>query len=1338
LALAALPAFSGLAAVSVVDERPGHLSVEVRFDATATGRSVRWSTLGVLNEPGLPKIRYERFFVAAPREARIAARLDDAVGEDRAGRLPELGAPRRLPADPGREERAVGAAKGLLPEAPFRVSGPLTFRGTTVFAVDCFASQVNYAAGTQKVWSRYRIRIDVGAGADHVPVQLVDPLVRDFVVNRNTVPVPKRARVALSTPVAATPVPDPHFSLSSNWVRVAVNAAGLYVIEGADLARIGVDLASIDDPSSFRLFTGGGEQQAVDLRAANGSYLPGDWMNECDILVEDGGDMSFDPADRVVFYGLGTPGWADLYRPGAPRHEFTDHLYASQNAYFLTWDDVPGFPGAPARMSAAPAAPSAGPDVITFEERLYFEIDRAENLTFGGDGWLWIDVVAGTGAQTFLVTENLVVNNLDPSAPQTFRTVALAKEGPNDNSNLGHHALYLMNNVLFAEQVWDGVPLSRYENGVPVVATGYFLNEGTNRLDLSVPRDLNAQDFMYFAWFGVFYSRFLRAQNNALLFSSPDTTATVSYSVGGFGSAGGALRLFDVTDPYHPAELTGFSETLVGGERSIRFSSGVAGLRRYYAALTSGALATRKPFAVVRHFPRDLRSATTSPHMVIIAPPPFSSAAQVLRQHRETILPYYSNPRVEAVTTTEVFDNFSGGLPDGMAIRNYCKYLYDNYTEPGGAPSLTYLLLLGDANSDFKSIVNPQPNLVATHVNMNPVELEGYASDDYFAYLDSADTSGSSFLDVAVGRLPAASLQEASLLVDRVIDYELSADFAPWRDRVMLVADDEGPPEGFQDDFIFHSEAMAHDWIRPYVEAHKTYLTEFPLVGDVKPSSRVSFVSDWNRGALVISYVGHGSSVGLADEQVFLDSDVGSLRNGLRLPLFMAMSCTVGDFAEAAKSLSERLVLKDGGGAIAALAASELTFISQNDDLQITLVRALFSPVPGAPAPLGVAVMNAKNTSLSMNPFPGSQENNEKYNLIGDPALRLHVPRRSIALDSTDVDTLVAGKRETVRGTVYANGSPDSSFFGTVYLTVRESDDESGYTRPSDGYQINYRYAGGTMYEGTADVTAGRFEFSFRAPRFGRFGDKAFVLAYAENDQIDAIAKNDRVVLRAPAPIDSTDLIPVDGSPRVNLGFEGGGDIVKPGAVLVASARDGDGINVLNTTPEGKIALVFDRASLALDVTGFFEFDHGGIDTSGTVRFPIPDLSAGPHRAVFKLADAFGQVTVDTLDFTLADPQDYGAQVVLNYPNPFQASTYFMMTLTDRADIHFDIFTVSGKKIRSLRETKDAGEQWILWDGRDETGDTIANGTYLYVARVTFAGLDRTPLVLRGKLVKVE
>jgi hypothetical protein len=1311
--------------VRVVGERNGGVTVDVRFDQ-AGGPFKR------LDTPGLPQIRYQRFFVAVPAGGQVTARMDDGVAEDRRGDLPPLGT------TPGAGSVAPPRGAGFLPGEPYVVSEPLTFRRTTVVAVDCFASQVDYTTHIERVWSNYRITIEYPPTSRVASSQEVDPLVAGLVINRAFIPVPDPpvARGTRGAARAATS-PDPHFSLSSNWAKIWVSSPGIYLIEGSDLAQIGVNLASISDPSSFRLFTGGGQQQDRDLRLANGTYLPGNWMTECDILVEYGGDGSFDPADRVIFYGVGTPGWADLYEPGASRDAYTDHLYTSENVYFLTWDDTPGFPGSPARMTQMAAAPTADPDLTTFEERLYFEFDRVKDYSFGGDGWLWLEAVEQSGSELFKLGP-FTVRDLDPPRPQTFRTVALARAGDN-NSN--HHARYLMNGSFFAEKIWDGVPPIGFEDGQPVAESGFFLREGTNELHLDVPRDLNIKDFMYFAWYSVFYQRRLRAFDDALFFSSPDTSGTVNFVVEDFTTAG-TMHLFDVTDQYHPRVLTGFLESTGGGQRDVRFSSNLPGGHRYYWAGATAALTRSKPARMIRYFPRDLRALAESPHMLIVTHPAFSSAAQRLRQHRESTLPLVPNPRVELVTTTEVFDNFSGGMVDAMAIRNFCKFLYDNYTDAGGAPFLTYLLLFGDANADFKNLASTVPNYVTTYLNLNQSELDAYVTDDYFAYLDSTDTLGLSMVDLAVGRLPVASLQDAVFLVDRTIDYELDAAFGSWRDRIILLADDENSTfSNTQSEFIVLSEFLAHATLSSYLEPHKIYLTEFPAIQNNKPSSRVAFIDAWNKGALLINYVGHGSSAQVADEQVFVDSDVGNLRNGSRLPVFVALSCTIGDFAEQGKSLSEKLLLKDGGGVVATITASELTLILKNENFDIDLLGGMFPRQPGAPLPLGVGLMNAKAASLGRD-LPGgsvsSQENNEKYNLLGDPALRLHSPRRSIQIVADDIDTLVAGRRETVRGTVYDNGQPDSGFSGTVKLVVREPDDQSGYTRLSDGFSISYRYAGGTSYEGTADVVAGNFEFSFTVPRFAEVGGKAFVLAYADNGLVDAATKSDTVFFRAPLPSDSTALQPTDGPPRVDLGFQGGQQVVKPGAIILAMVRDGDGVNTLNTTPEGKLALVFDNAGLAVDVTDFFEYDHGGVDTSGTLRFPLPELDVGPHRTILKVSDTFGQTTLDTLAFTVTDPLDYGAQVVFNYPNPFVSSTYFLVTLTDRANIQLDIFTVSGNRIRSLKTTREPGEQWILWDGKDATGSSIANGTYLYVARVDFVGLDRAPLVLRGKVVKIE
>ena len=207
---------------------------------------------------------------------------------------------------------------------------------------------------------------------------------------------------------------------------------------------------------------------------------------------------------------------------------------------------------------------------------------------------------------------------------------------------------------------------------------------------------------------------------------------------------------------------------------------------------------------------------------------------------------------------------------------------------------------------------------------------------------------------------------------------------------------------------------------------------------------------------------------------------------------------------------------------------------------------------------------------------------------------------------------------------------------------------------------------------------------------------------------------------------------------RVELGFKSGLSVVKPGDTVRAIVRDQDGINILATTNEGRQAILLDRLPVPIDVNDFFTFEHGGTDTSGVLLFPLPDLAVGPHRLVYKVSDSFGATTLDTLSFDVTDAADYYAEAVLNYPNPFRTSTQFLFRLSNRASVHIDIFTVSGKRVRTIEETREGGEVWIPWDGFDASGGDLANGTYLYVATVDFEGLERAPVVLRGKLSKIR
>ncbi len=1208
------------------------------------------------------------------------------------------------------------------------VSSPFPFRGSRVL-------WINVRVPANVLVSH--VIIDYTPAANFVDGNRADPLLRSMVVNRDVFPI---------TPRVATT--DPWFSLAPSWTKLTVTTRGMHGVTGSDLAAAGISLASID-PATLRVFTSGGLNQPRSYQDTNGSWQAGKAMREVAVRVDGGGDGTFDPNDRVVFYGLPTQDWADFYDATAPDTLYQEHTHAKSNVYFLAWGGSLG--GTPARIADLAAAPSGAADVTTYVHREYRERDLLSDYDYRGDGWLWLDIGSpGTSRYGLAAVD---VRNLVATEPQTFRTVALAKYAASSN-NFGHHAVY-MNfrgglEVLVGDKIWDAnTGDGFYEAGRPVRIHNSFLTEGNNQFRLQVPGDLNNSDRMLFAWFSVWYQRRIATVNGAVGFTAPDTTGSVNYRADGFAGAD-PIYVFDVSDPWSPRRITSFEESAIANGRRVRFSATHAGeTRHFWAATTSGLL---RP-AIARITPVDLRADAIGPHMLIVTHPEFRSAAERLRSYRSANrVPLINSPVVEIVETDDIFDNFSQGLPDPMALRNYIKYLYENYPDADGNPRLAYVCFLGDANVDFRNNASSQPDFVPSNLYFARLAPFTYATDEWFGHMDVEDqVLGNEMPDLAIGRLPAGSLAEADILVDRVMDYETNSPLEKWRQEIILVADDElsSFAGACEKDWTDQSEFLARYNIPNFIDLTKIYLTEYPLIAGVKPASRFRFIDEWNQGALMISFIGHGSSQQMADEQVFLGSDVSQLSNGLQLPVVMAFSCTIGDFANpAGKSLAEKLLLHDAGGAIATVTASTESYPGPNGVLNTCIFeRALPRSLGGAIYPLGVGMMQAKADAQARNFFSQfASENNWKYNLLGDPAMTLRVPRREIRFETAGAQPMVAGARASLRGRVYTDGVADPSFDGPVHVVVREPAldriyetrcETSNDTIPPP--KMFYTIPGGVMYDGTADVTGGAFEVSFRVPRYAGTGPRAAATGYAHEGNDDAGSTIDSVLtVVAPTPADSLLLRPVDGAPRVSLGFKSGLTVVKPGDTVRAIVRDQDGINILATTNEGRQAILIDKLPLPIDVNEFFTFEHGGIDTSGTLLFPLPDLSVGPHRLVYKVSDSFGSTTLDTLAFNVTDAQDYYAEAVLNYPNPFRTSTQLMFRLSNRASIQIDFYTVSGKRVRRLEETRDGGEVWIEWDGRDGAGGNLANGTYLYVATVDFEGLDRAPLVLRGKLAKVQ
>jgi len=86
---------------------------------------------------------------------------------------------------------------------------------------------------------------------------------------------------------------------------------------------------------------------------------------------------------------------------------------------------------------------------------------------------------------------------------------------------------------------------------------------------------------------------------------------------------------------------------------------------------------------------------------------------------------------------------------------------------------------------------------------------------------------------------------------------------------------------------------------------------------------------------------------------------------------------------------------------------------------------------------------------------------------------------------------------------------------------------------------------------------------------------------------------------------------------------------------------------------------------------------------------------------------------------------------ILNYPNPFSTKTHFVFTLTGSEipdEFRIQIMTITGKVVKDIRRDElgpiriGRNVTEYTWDGRDEFGDQLANGIYLYRVMTSIDG----------------
>ncbi len=1060
---------------------------------------------------------------------------------------------------------------------------------------------------------------------------------------------------------------------TGQWYKIPVSQEGLFKVSGSFLKSHGIDIDSID-PATLKIYNNGGKELPGNL-----NFPRPDSLIENPILLFGTDDGRFDESDYFLFYGKGVNGWE--YNPANKTYNHYINHYTDKNIYWLVFND--GKQGR--RIETAPSSSAQGAEDINSFVDYFFLEQEIYNPLEGGIDWLGYLFTDQTPSRSY----ELTFSNPIPEDTVGFR-FRLA------STTSGTHRFDISFNDQVFKQISFPGPYSsgtiRFSSQTALLSAANLPDKATLSFQYTGPGPApNA----YLDWFEVEYARYLRASSGELIFFSPQTEGFYNYQLSGFNTEPFVL---DITDF---SRIRRMELKLVSGGWEFADSAGSLP-KKYIAAQPSGLLS---PETITKDTVSNLRDPSNGADLIIITHPDFYDQALRLKELHEK----HDSLSVFIVNIQDVYDEFSWGLYDPTAIRDFVKTAYDNWN-----PRPSYLLLFGDGDYDYKNIIsNNDKNWIPPFEYSGLTESSTRASDDWFTYVSGNDYQ----MDLAVGRLPVQSKEEARTVVDKIIRYETDPLWGDWKSLVTIVGDDEKgePLSENETTHIIASEYIAEHCIPPLFNLKKIYLTEYPEVITTfrsKPQARDNLIDQINCGTLLVNYVGHGNDEVWAHEKIFQrDIDLPALHNGAKLPLFYAATCAFARYDNPNnQSFSEELLNTEGKGAISVIGASRFCSAFHNEALDKVFLRNLFSD-HGLTLRLGDAMRLAKlSTDI--------RENNEMYHILGDPTMRLDVPKYRTVFTKIEPDTFKALSIVRIEGTVEKSGNPWNDFNGKLNLKGFDSKKKVVYVTLY-GTRIPYNLPGNTLFRGETKVENGKFQISFIVPKDISYGgNTARLSCYFWNKETDGAGYRDGIEERG-----SINLVDREG-PEIELYFKGQknfttGEMVPEEPELAAVIQDEKtGVNITGEIGH-KIELTID-GNENRDLTDYFQYDEESY-LEGKLTYRLNGIKSGKHNLSLKAWDNANNSSTQFIEFNVVPTGEIRIERVLNYPNPFSISTHFTFQLNQNAEVEIKIFTVDGRLVKRFEGIM--GEPGFNmfppgpdegWGGRDEMGDLLANGVYLY------------------------
>ena len=1043
---------------------------------------------------------------------------------------------------------------------------------------------------------------------------------------------------------------------SGKWVKIKTKAKGIFKITFDQLKTWG-----FTSPEQVAMYGNGGYM----LPTLNRELRFDDLMPYPVLKGKDNAGK-----DCLFFFSSGNIQMNQDLTAGTFSHQ--QNYYATETYFYLTDQGTLKTIGKPAEVTG-----DAGRKVLSFPNYAFYE---KESINLISSGSQWFGERFSTGATQSI---NISLDNPDLTKPALISVSVAGRTSTASNIDVIMNGKSILN-LPFGAYI-------EYEFARKAVETASAtLPEKNIQLKLT-HQGGNSSSEAWLDYISVNYQSLLNMNTDVYAFRGRGVDGQILISEFVLANASASTRIFDVTDHVNTFEVPA---SYTDGQLRFKSNSGLT--REYVAFNPGGTIPLAELAGTVAN--QNLHAAELS-EMIIVSNPTLLKVANDLADLHRTS----DQMTVQVVTPETIYNEFSGGLPDPAGLRNYFRMCYEQGKQ-SGKNTLKYILLMGDGSFDNRNIQGKNLNLLPTFQSDNSLsETESFVTDDFYVFMDENEGGYYGTVDLGIGRIPARTIEEAEIVLDKIKTYQTKESLGNWRNVVTFIADDGNTADGYTTVHTDQAESLARYVNKNYPSffTERIYLDTYKRVmtagGEKYPDVNAAINSRVKRGTLIMNYTGHGNEKGLADESVIDVSSINSWTNYNRLSLVVTATCSFSRFDKNETSAGEYVLFNPIGAGIGLFSTTRLVYSGANFVLNSKFFNYIFEKdQQGNNLRLGDVMRLAKAAA-----YTGINQLN--FSLLADPALRLANPNNQVITTSIngnnakiETDTINTLSVVTVKGYVAnSQGVRLTSFNGEITPTIYNKAMEVNTLGNAGQETTSFNLQNNIIYKGLASVKNGEFEFSFFVPKEISYKlGIGKILYYAYNESVDASGYFDNFYLGGSSNSSITDAI----GPEIDLfmnseSFKDGGT-VSASSILLANITDDNGINTSGIGIGHDITAILDGDdSNILNLNDFFQSDMDSY-ISGKIVFPLTKLSEGEHVLTIKVWDVFNNSSEKEIRFVVKD--DFRIETVSSYPNPMQGETRFVFThnLPDETfNVELEVFQSTGSRIDLVK--KKIGSQGI-------------------------------------------